>query len=101
MDNNGYVALSEKVTATFYDGEHEEWTQQTVTIADVLDSVCDVYTVLPSVQQKRPTGYWMKEDGIFICSCCKSGYEEQPTLMGKPMFEWCPVCGAKMEALNE
>lgn len=44
------VDLSERVSATFYDQEHEEWTQQTVTIADVLDSVCDEYTVLSSAQ---------------------------------------------------
>lgn len=44
------VDLAERVSATFYDQEYEEWTQQTVTIADVLDSVCDDYTVLPSAQ---------------------------------------------------
>lgn len=49
---------------------------------------------------KKKKGHWMNDDGIFICSCCNSGYEEQPTLMGKPMFEWCPVCGAKMEGLQ-
>ena len=46
----GCVDLAERVTATFYDQEYEEWTQQTVTIADVLDSVCDEYTILPSAQ---------------------------------------------------
>ena len=45
-----YVDLSERVTATYYDDEHEEWSQKTVTIADVLDFVCDDYTVLPSAQ---------------------------------------------------
>ena len=44
------VDLSERVTATFYDEEHEEWSQKTVTIRDVLDSVCDEYTILPSAQ---------------------------------------------------
>ena len=44
------VDLSERVTATFYDEEHEEWSQKTVTIMDVLDSVCDEYTILPSAQ---------------------------------------------------
>ncbi len=48
-----YVDLSERVTATFYSDEYEEWTQQTVTIAEVLDSVCDDYTVLPSAQPER------------------------------------------------
>lgn len=40
------VDLSERVTAVFYDQEYEEWTQRIVTIADVLDSVCDEYTIL-------------------------------------------------------
>ena len=54
------VDLSERVSATFYDQEHEEWTQQTVTIADVLDSVCDEYTILPSAQPE-----------IIYCKDCK------------------------------
>lgn len=44
------VDLAERVTATFYSEENEEWGQKTVTIADILDSVCDDYTVLPSAQ---------------------------------------------------
>jgi len=48
-----YVDLDEKVTATYYDVEHEEWTQKTVTIADVLDSVCDEYTILPSADTEE------------------------------------------------
>jgi len=44
------VDLDEKVIATFYSEEYEEWTRQTTTIEDVLDSVCDEYTVLPSEQ---------------------------------------------------
>ena len=44
------VSLSETVTATYYDEEKEEWQRKTVTVRDVLDSVCDEYTVLPSEQ---------------------------------------------------
>lgn len=43
------VSLSEMVTATYYDEEYEEWSQKTVTVRDVLDSVCDKYTVLPTI----------------------------------------------------
>lgn len=42
-------------------------------------------------------GEWEKHKSIFICSCCLTGYKEQPTMMGKPLFEFCPVCGAKMD----
>lgn len=46
------VDLDERVTAQFYDEECEEWTMQTCTIEDVLDSVCDEYTVLHSAQPR-------------------------------------------------
>ena len=46
---------------------------------------------------KPKRGKWIDNGEAFICSECRSGYKEQPTLMGKPMFEFCPMCGAKME----
>lgn len=67
-----YVDLDERVTAQFYDEECEEWTMQTCTIADVLDSVCDEYTVLPPAQPE-----------IIRCKNCKHN----------PKDEWfgCPM----------
>lgn len=47
-----YVDLDEKVTAQFYDQEHEEWTRQKATIEDILESVCDECTILPSIQSE-------------------------------------------------
>ena len=97
MDDNSYVALSEKVTATFYDDEHEEWTQETMTIADVLDSVCDDYTVIPSAQPEIKTGRWKEHifDGIMggrpralICTQCNT--------ISLCAYDFCPNCGAKM-----
>ena len=50
----------------------------------------------------RPQGKWFKDDeGTFICSACGSGYKDQPTLMGKPMFKWCPLCGARMKGADD
>ena len=55
---------------------------------------------LPSAD--RPQGEWFKDDeGTFICSACGSGYKDQPTLMGKPMFKWCPLCGARMKGADD
>lgn len=54
--------------------------------------------------EERPTGEWIEdENGIPICSECNNGYNTQPRCMGKPMFEFCPICGAKMkkEAEND
>jgi rubrerythrin len=53
---------------------------------------------LPSVSTEK-TGRWIKREnefGLFECSVCKDGYIDQPTCMGKPMFKFCPSCGAKM-----
>lgn len=65
-----YVDLSERVTASYYDEEHEEWTQKTVTVADVLDSVCDDYTDLPSIDavpvKRRGVGYTGIDDDYLI-----------------------------------
>lgn len=50
----------------------------------------------------RPQGEWFKDDeGTFICSACGSGYKDQPTIMGKPMFKWCPICGARMKGADD
>lgn len=53
---------------------------------------------LPPVNPQEPkTGEWQQDlDETFLCSECGSGFKEQPTVMGKPMFLWCPLCGAKM-----
>ncbi len=43
-------------------------------------------------------GHWIESDADgFVCSVCRNGYRDQPTLMGEPMFEYCPVCGARMD----
>ena len=54
---------------------------------------------MPTIQPAEPKrGKWIPSDTDgFVCSVCRNGYRNQPTLMGKPMFEFCPVCGAKME----
>ena len=69
MSDQECVCLNERVTVTYYDDEHEEWSQKTVTIRDVLDSVCDGYTVLPSAQPElircKDCKYWMPYDWMF------------------------------------
>ena len=57
---------------------------------------------MPSVNPKPRTGEWQQDlDGTYLCSECGSGFKEQPTLMGKPMFLWCPLCGAKMQEVED
>lgn len=55
---------------------------------------------LPSAY--RPQGEWIPSDTDgFVCSVCENGYRNQPTLMGRPMFEYCPVCGAHMKGADD
>lgn len=78
-----------------------------------LISRCELFNRLAPVQtlgeaygiiQGMPTvdavpvvhGRWEWNGEAFVCSACGSGYKGQPTMMGKPMFEFCPVCGADM-----
>lgn len=96
-----YVDLSEKVTATFYCEENEEWTQQTVTVADVLDSVCDDYTVLPSAQPERKMGKWKKLSRSWFhdnvqCSECGNTLDMNGVNAGRGDANFCPNCGANM-----
>ena len=40
-------------------------------------------------------GRWEWVGEAFICSASGNGYKGQPTIMGQPMFEFCPMCGAR------
>lgn len=51
---------------------------------------------LKQPMRKKGKWRWSEDMMCFICSECESGWKEQPTLMGKPLYEWCPVCGADM-----
>lgn len=53
---------------------------------------------LPTAQPK--TGKWLYKRGMgwgetWICSEC--GEKTTSTVMGKPRYKFCPMCGAKME----
>lgn len=99
--NYDCVNLSERVTATFYDDEHEEWSQKTVTIRDVLDSSCDEYTVINSERKK---GKWIIHKGAcepdyMECSRCKWITEYYGGL--EETWDFCPHCGCDMRQEGE
>lgn len=82
-----YVNIEQRVTATYYDEEHEEWSQKTVTVEDVLDSVCEDYDIVDVCQ-----GYWVFDDPLradFMCSECL----ERNDICTR----FCPSCGAIMD----
>ena len=73
-----------------------EWSGLARTIVEEIESI-PAADVAPVVH-----GRWNQLDnGGFVCSVCMGGYKAQPTRMGKPMFEYCPICGAKMEGGDE
>ena len=75
-----------------------EWTDSTELIYRFIRQI----RTLPSVDPQPKMGQWQQDlDGIYLCSECGSGFKEQPTLMGKPMFAWCPLCGAKMQEVKK
>ena len=75
-----------------------------VRLKDVIYAIANLPSVQPvEAVPERKKGRWIPSDTEgFVCSICRNGYRIQPTLMGKPMFDYCPVCGARMEgAENE
>lgn len=49
------------------------------------------------IEDARPTGKWERDDNGFTCTHCKMHYKNIDTVMGKPMWEYCPECGEKKE----
>ncbi len=89
-------ALGDKPLA-WTEGEYE------LGLQNQWQSDVDALKAAPSAQPMRKKGKWRWSEDMmcFICSECESGWKEQPTLMGKPLYDWCPVCGAKMEGCDE
>lgn len=71
------------------------------------DSICEQQAVdalwdLPSAEK---TGKWKPFDltygrNIYFCTACNNA-SEVPTSMGKPVYKFCPWCGAKMNEVEE
>ena len=82
-----YVDLSQTVTASYYDEEHEEWRFKQRTIEDLLDDLCDSYTTTDAVPVRH--GKWMLGVSLWYCSECGSSYSYGD-------YAFCPNCGADM-----
>ena len=67
-------------------------------VAETIGTFVDRIKALPPAEPKR--GRWISADAIFggvpfYCSEC--GENTRDTVMGKPRWKFCPMCGAKME----
>lgn len=66
----------------------------------VVDIVKHRLIALPSVQSDRKKGKWLPDNNCyhtphFICSACGVS-QEVDTVMYKPSWAFCPLCGADM-----
>lgn len=71
-------------------GARDEWVSNKLSI-EALDRV----DVKPFIRAK-----WIVEEnmhGFLTCECSNCGEETRETVMGKPRFMFCPMCGAMME----
>lgn len=63
-------------------------------------AVLMVLNQMPTIEQRK-TGKWIPDNTNmyemrFVCSSCKES-QVVPTIFYKPIWGWCPNCGAKME----
>lgn len=63
-------------------------------MADVVTPIVACQPTVDAVEVRH--GRWEWNGEAFICSACGNGHKGQPTIMGQPMFEFCPMCGADM-----
>ena len=77
--------------------------QAAIDALDCINGVEEVLRSLPTIQPERKKGEWLPDNNNayemrFVCSCCKES-EVVPTIgftKYKPLWDFCPNCGAKM-----
>ena len=75
-----------------------------ITMAERKQRDADIIEKLPPVQPQQMKGRWLPDNNFayemrFVCSVCKES-EVVPTIgfmKYKPIWDFCPNCGAKME----
>ena len=66
-----------------------------------ISDVADMLTHFPAADvQEVKHGHWEKVDDnpyeyVAVCSVCRNEVK-QPTCMLKPIYSYCPICGARM-----
>ena len=70
-----------------------EWGSRTPTGESIIRAIKRV----PSVEPERKVGKWKHMVGFYECDQCHAEYTDMPTCMGKVIYEYCPMCGSKME----
>lgn len=80
---------------TFTDGEYCGY---------YTDDINAIYNLPSADVAEIKRGRWEVDDiGIKVvatCSVCRNEIE-MPTCLGKPIYSYCPACGAKMDEVEE
>lgn len=69
-----------------------------------LEELSDILDTAPTIEMDRPSGEWKPIDltwgrSIHYCTNCEESLEV-PLSFGKPMYDWCPLCGARMKGAD-
>lgn len=95
-----YVNLADKVTVTVGIEDGKEMTQRTVTVFEVIDSICEDYE---THEVRRPArGTWMMTDAyphkVYCSNCYKTFAQDSWGVWrdGTLPRNFCPCCGADM-----
>ena len=67
---------------------------------DGVQAVLYMLSNQPTIQPEPKTGKWIHHPEIGWCEtwlCDQCGEKTVSTVMGKPRWKFCPMCGAKME----
>ena len=72
---------------------------------EALKMLIDKIDNSPTIEPKQKMGKWDPIDltwgrSFYACTACRHTIE-MPTECGKPMYKFCPYCGAEMEIDNE
>ena len=89
IDAEDFERRLEHPPYTIYNGEmFAEWYEECMKSQPTAD-----------VQEVKH-GRWIEKDSRYVhnfkCSVCNDVRFDIPTCMGKPLFNFCPNCGAKM-----
>ena len=101
-----YVDIKQLVSATYYDEEHEEWSQKIVSIEDLLCSACDDFVEATNDVKQIVHGSWEvhrfipenSNSGVTYtrCSICGNLPMLNPYSKEEELTNFCPYCGADM-----
>ena len=100
MTKNEVIDIVHKTILGFFDvaadDSEEPISEKDKLLLEINKAVCNSIKEMPD--DERKAGKWIitKRNGI-LCGVCHSGFRRMPTLDGKPIFRYCPFCGAKVE----